>query len=221
MGQKTHPIALRLGIIKQSDSTWFSTKHYSNYLVQDIEIRSYISKRLKTAGVSKILIFRKQGFISIDIIASRPGLIIGKGGGDIAVLRKDLREKLDTNLAISIKEDKNVDVNAQLLADTLAGQLEKRFHFRRAMKMGVQRAMKSGAQGIRVECSGRLGGAEIARREWYREGRVPLHTFRADINYAVARAYTLYGIIGIKVWVFLGEVVSKPEKAPIITTVPA
>jgi small subunit ribosomal protein S3 len=222
MGQKSHPLSLRLGIIRKSDSTWFATTHYADYLVQDLEIRQYITKRLKAAGVSTIRIFRKQGLISIEVVASRPGLIIGKGGGDIAVLRKDLRKKLDSNVVVSIKEDKNVDVNAHLLADNLAIQLEKRFHFRRAMKMLVQRAMKSGAQGIRVECSGRLAGAEIARREWYREGRVPLHTFRADIHYAVASAYTLYGIIGIKVWVFLGEVVAKQSDiAPTITTVKA
>ncbi|MBD97355.1 30S ribosomal protein S3 [bacterium] len=205
MGQKSNPTALRLGIVEESSSVWFSKEHYASYLLQDLEVRTHIKKKLKGAGISNVRIFRKSGHVSIEVYASRPGLIIGKGGGDIAILRQALRDKLQCDVNISIKEEKSIETSAQLISETLAAQLEKRFHFRRAMKAVVQRAMKSGAQGIRVECSGRLAGAEIARREWYREGRVPLHTFRAKIKYATCEAHTTYGIIGIKVWVFTGE----------------
>jgi len=217
MGQKSNPTALRLGIVEESSSVWFAKDQYASYLIQDLEIRRHIKEKLKGAGISSVRILRKSGHVSIEVYASRPGLIIGKGGGDITILRQELRDKLQCDVNINIKEEKSIEISAQLIAETLAAQLEKRFHFRRAMKSVVQRAMKSGAEGIRVECSGRLAGAEIARREWYREGRVPLHTFRAKIKYATCEARTTYGIIGVKVWVFTGEVANaKSETLPVI-----
>lgn len=216
MGQKANPIGLRLGIVKEADSLWFDTKGYAANILEDLEIRRIIRDELKRAGVSKVKISRKAGDIEVDIRAARPGVIIGKGGADVTILKQELLKKTGKKVFVNIKEEKNADISSKLIGETVAMQLEKRFQFRRAMKMAVQRALKGGAQGIKIECSGRLGGAEIARREWYREGRVPLHTFRADIDYSFSEALTTYGKIGIKVWVYNGDIYD--EKAKTVQT---
>ena len=206
MGQKTNPIGLRLGIIKSWDSRWFSEKNYSELLQEDINLRRFLMKRLSSAGISKIIIERPAKLANITLYTSRPGVIIGKKGSDIEKLKKSVTKMVSGDVNINIVEIKKPELDSQLVADNIAQQLEKRVAFRRAMKRAVQSAMRLGAEGIRVNCSGRLGGAEIARMEWYREGRVPLHTLRANIDYGVARANTTYGICGIKVWIFKGEV---------------
>ena len=205
MGQKTNPIGLRLGIIKSWESTWFSEKDYSKLLQEDITIRKFLNKKLSSAGLSKVVIERPAKLANITIHTSRPGVIIGKKGSDIEKLKKEIVDITEGDVSINIVEIKKPELDSQLVADNIAQQLERRVAFRRAMKRAVQSAMRLGALGIRVNCSGRLGGAEIARTEWYREGRVPLHTLRADIDYGVSRANTTYGICGVKVWIFKGE----------------
>ena len=205
MGQKTNPIGLRLGIIKSWESTWDSEKEYSKLLQEDINLRKFLMKNLSSAGISKIIIERPAKLANITLHTSRPGVIIGKKGSDIEKLKKKINKMISGDVNINIVEVKKPELDSQLVADNIAQQLEKRVAFRRAMKRAVQSAMRLGAGGIRVNCSGRLGGAEIARTEWYREGRVPLHTLRADVDYGVSRANTTYGICGVKVWIFKGE----------------
>ena len=205
MGQKTNPLGFRLGVIKSWESRWFSEKDYAKLLQEDITIRKFLIKKLSSAGISKVVIERPAKLAKITIHTSRPGVIIGKKGSDIEKLKKDIGNITEGDVSINILEIKKPELDSQLVADNIAQQLERRVAFRRAMKRAVQSAMRLGALGIRVNCSGRLGGAEIARTEWYREGRVPLHTLRADIDYGVSRANTTYGICGVKVWIFKGE----------------
>ncbi len=207
MGQKVHPNGIRLGITKPWISTWYADKSdYANNLNSDWEVRKFLEKKLEAASVSKIVIERPAKSIRVTIHTARPGVVIGKKGEDVEVLRAEVAKISDTPAQINIAEIRKPELDAKLVADSIAQQLERRVMFRRAMKRAVQNAMRIGAQGIKVEVSGRLGGAEIARTEWYREGRVPLHTLRADIDYATSESHTTYGVIGIKVWVFKGEV---------------
>lgn len=212
MGQKVNPVGIRLGIIRDWNSKWYAGKeNYATYLNSDLKVREYLFEKLAAAAVSKIEIKRpaKNALITID--AARPGAIIGKRGGEVDALRDEVRKMMGgVPVHINIVEVKKPELNAKLVAMSVASQLERRVMFRRAMKRAVQNAMRAGAQGIKITVAGRLGGAEIARTEWYREGRVPLHTFRADIDYATASAHTTYGVIGIKVWIFKGEVLG-PE----------
>lgn len=212
MGQKTHPIGNRLGITKTWDSRWYLKKGYAEQLLEDIAIRKEIKKRLFHAGVSKIEIERAGQKIRLIIHTARPGIIIGKKGSEVEKLRKDIEAMSGRQASVDIKEIRKPEIDAQLVAENIALQLEKRVAFRRAMKKSVSSALRFGALGIKITCSGRLAGAEIARTEWYREGRVPLHTFRADINYGFAQARTTYGVIGVKVWVYLGDVLPEVAK---------
>ncbi len=208
MGQKVHPTGIRLGIVKKHASTWYaSPKDYAKNLVADIKVREYLFKRLAKASVCRIEIERPADNARITIYTARPGIVIGKKGEDIERLRVELAKMMDVPVQINIEEVRKPDLNAYLQAQNIAQQLERRVMFRRAMKRAVQNAMRQGAEGIRVQVSGRLGGAEIARAEWYREGRVPLHTLRADIDYATYEAHTTYGVIGVKVWIFRGEII--------------
>lgn len=206
MGQKVNPISLRLNINRTWDSRWFAGKDYASLLQQDLKIRQFVMDKLKAAAVSKVVIERPAKKPVITIYSARPGIIIGKKGTDLDVLKKDISKMVGVDVAINILELRKPEADAKLAADSIAQQLERRVSFRRAMKKAVQSALKLGALGIRVNCSGRLGGAEIARVEWYREGRVPLHTLRADIDYATSTAFTTYGTCGIKVWIFKGEI---------------
>lgn len=206
MGQKVNPIGLRLGIVKTWDSRWYAEKAYSKFLQEDIIVRRYIKKKLYHAGVSKIEIERTANRAKITIRAARPGIIIGQKGAEIEKLQKEIQKMTQREISINIQEVRRVELDAQLVAENVALQLERRVAFRRAMKKSVTTSVKFGAQGIKVACSGRLGGAEIARSEWYREGRVPLHTLRADIDYGFTEARTTYGAIGIKVWIYKGDV---------------
>ncbi len=206
MGQKTHPIGVRLGIIKTWDSRWYAGKGYSDLLIEDITIRRALKERLYHAGVPKIEIERAGQNMRVIIHTARPGIIIGKKGAEVEKLRKDLKEMTGKEVSIDIKEIRKPEVDAQLVAENVALQLEKRVAFRRAMKKSVASALRFGTLGVKISCSGRLAGAEIARSEWYREGRVPLHTFRADIDYGFARARTTYGVIGVKVWMYHGDI---------------
>ncbi|MCE9688191.1 MULTISPECIES: 30S ribosomal protein S3 [Shewanella] len=207
MGQKVHPNGIRLGITKPWISTWYADKaDYANNLHSDWEVRQFLVEKLKAASVSKIVIERPAKSIRVTIHTARPGVVIGKKGEDVEVLRAEVAKLTGTPAQINIAEIRKPELDAKLVADSIAQQLERRVMFRRAMKRAVQNAMRIGAQGIKVEVSGRLGGAEIARSEWYREGRVPLHTLRADIDYSTAESHTQYGVIGIKVWIFKGEV---------------
>lgn len=213
MGQKVHPIGIRLGIVKEHNSLWYaSPKNYADYLVADLKVRDHLFSRLKNASVSRIRIERPADNVRITIFTARPGIVIGKKGEDVERLRREVAQMMGVPVAINIEEIRKPDLDARLVADGIAGQIERRVMFRRAMKRAVQNTLKAGAEGIRVQLSGRLGGAEIARTEWYREGRVPLHTLRADIDYASVRAETTYGTIGIKVWVFRGEVLGGIEQ---------
>ncbi|HLD16901.1 MAG TPA: 30S ribosomal protein S3 [Coxiellaceae bacterium] len=212
MGQKVNPFGIRLGITTEHVSRWFANKNqYSKYLKADHLIREYLKEKLKGAGVSKITIDRPARNASITIHSARPGVIIGKKGGEIDALRAEVAKLIGLPVNIKIEEIRKPELDAKLVAESIAQQLERRVMFRRVMKRAVQNTMRNGAQGIKIMVAGRLGGAEIARTEWYREGRVPLHTFRANIDYATARARTTYGIIGVKVWVFKGEVFAKEE----------
>ncbi|MBB4123857.1 30S ribosomal protein S3 [Martelella radicis] len=214
MGQKINPIGFRLGINRTWDSRWFADNHeYGKLLHEDLKIRSFIQKELKQAGVSKVVIERPHKKCRVTIHSARPGLIIGKKGADIEKLRSKLSTMTDSEMHLNIVEVRKPETDATLVAQSIAQQLERRIAFRRAMKRSVQSAMRLGAEGIRIVCSGRLGGAEIARTEWYREGRVPLHTLRADIDYGTAEAETAYGICGIKVWVFKGEILEHDPMA--------
>lgn len=213
MGQKVHPTGIRLGIVKDYTSKWFAeTKDYADYLNSDLEVRAYIKEKLKQASVSRITIERTAGNANITIFTARPGLVIGKKGEDIERLRREVTKMMKLAVVhINIEEIRKPELDAQLVAEGIAQQLERRIMFRRAMKRAVTNTMRLGAQGVKVCVAGRLNGAEIARSEWYREGRVPLHTLRADIDYGVAEALTTYGIIGVKVWIFKGEVIGKQE----------
>ena len=214
MGHKVNPIGMRLQVNRTWDSRWYAdTKDYGNLLLEDLAIRDYIHKAAKQAGVSKVIIERPHRKCRVTVHAARPGVIIGKKGADIDALRKKLAEMTKSELHLNIVEIRKPELDAQLVAESIAQQLERRVSFRRAMKRSVQNAMRMGALGIRVNVAGRLGGAEIARTEWYREGRVPLHTLRADIDYATAEGVTPYGIIGIKVWIFKGEILEHDPSA--------
>ncbi len=213
MGQKVNPHGIRLGINKTWSSRWFSRSEYSKLLHQDLKIKSYVEKKLKNASISKINIERAAKKLRVSIFSSRPGIIIGKKGADIETLKKDLSKMSNLEVFLDIKEIRKPEVEAKLVAENIASQLEKRISFRRAMKKSVQSAMRLGAKGVKVVCSGRLGGAEIARTEKYHEGSVPLHTLRGDIDYSTAEADTTYGICGIKVWINKGEILSKDPYA--------
>ena len=208
MGQKVHPIGIRLGIVKEHTSVWYADrKNYANYLNADLEVRAYLLDKLKNASVSRIDIARPAQTARITIHTARPGIVIGKKGEDVEKLRQDLTKKMGVPVHINIEEIRKPELDGLLVAQSVAQQLERRVMFRRAMKRAVQNAMRIGAKGIKIQVGGRLGGAEIARSEWYREGRVPLHTLRADIDYATYEAHTTYGVIGVKVWIFKGEVI--------------
>jgi len=209
LGQKVHPTGFRLGVIKDWDSRWYAEKDYAKLLHEDIRIRSYIKERLFNAGVSKIIIERTAKRARINIHAARPGIIIGKKGSEVEALRREIQKMTEKDIFINIVEVRKPEVEAQLVAENIAGQLERRVAFRRALKRSVSSALRFGAEGIKVMVAGRLNGAEMSRREWYREGRVPLQTLRADIDYGFAEANTTYGIIGVKVWVFKGEITGK------------
>ena len=212
MGQKVHPTGIRLGIVKDWNSTWYaSSKDYADFLYTDLKVRDFIKTKLKQASVSRVQIERPAKNARITIHTARPGIVIGKKGEDIEKLRKTLSKMMGIPVHVNIEEIRKPELDATLVAQGIAQQLEKRIMFRRAMKRSVQNSMRSGAQGIKINVGGRLNGAEIARSEWYREGRVPLHTLRADIDYGVAEAATTYGIIGVKVWIFKGEVFDKEE----------
>ena len=206
MGQKVHPVGLRLGINKTWNSRWFAGSEFASLVIEDEEIRRFLKKRLYQAGVSKIEIERAANKIRLRIYTSRPGIIIGKRGAEIENLKKEIEKKIKREFFIDIKEVRRPELEAQLVAENTAIQLVRRVAFRRAMKKSVNLAMRFGAKGIKISCSGRLGGAEMARREWYREGRVPLHTLRADIDYGFTEAFTTYGVIGVKVAIFKGEI---------------
>ena len=206
MGQKTHPVGFRLGVIKTWDSNWYDEKGFAAKLNEDVMIRNYVRNRLKKAGISKIQIERTPKNARITIHTSRPVIVIGKSGKEISQLEEELKKITNKDVKILISEIKRPELDAQLVAENIASQLEGRISFRRAMKQGITAAMRMGAEGVRVMCSGRLGGAEMARREQYKEGRIPLHTLRADIDYANATAQTIYGLIGVKVWICKGEV---------------
>jgi small subunit ribosomal protein S3 len=211
MGQKTNPIGLRLGIIKGWDSYWYGGKNFSAKLVEDDKIRKYLNARLAKAGISKIMIERTLKLVTVTIFTARPGIIIGKGGQEVDKLKEELKKLTGKEVQINISEIKRPELDAHIVASSIARQIEGRVSFRRAIKTSVASTMRLGAEGIKVLISGRLGGAEMARNEQYREGRVPLHTLRADIDYALVEAHTTYGRIGIKVWIFKGEIYGKPE----------
>jgi small subunit ribosomal protein S3 len=209
VGQKVHPYGFRLGTIYGWQSNWFAERRYSEQLHEDVKIRKYIKKKLYHAGISRVMIERTGEKIVVNIHTARPGILIGKRGAEVENLRKELAGLTASEAFINIKEIRKAELDAQLVAENVALQLERRVAFRRAMKKAVTSTMKFGAQGIRIQCAGRLGGAEMGRREWYREGRVPLHTLRADIEYGLAEAKTTYGVIGVKCWVFKGDVSDK------------
>jgi small subunit ribosomal protein S3 len=206
MGQKTNPVGFRLGINRTWDSRWFASKEYSRWLDEDIKVRSYIKRRLFKAGVARVEIERSGGKATVNIFTARPGMVIGRKGSEVDLLRDELKQMCRRDVQINIKDVKKPELNAQLVAEHIAMQLQQRVAFRRAMKKTIQSAMRMGAQGIKVQCSGRLNGAEIARREGYHEGRVPLHTLRADIDFARSTAHTTFGTVGVKVWIYKGEV---------------
>lgn len=212
MGQKVHPIGFRLGINKSWSSNWFATKEYGDLLHEDIGIKKYVKERMAVAGISKVEIERTAKRARVNIYTARPGIVIGKKGSEVDKLKAELEKMTGKQIFINIREVRNAELDAQLVAENIALQLIRRVAFRRAMKRAVTTAMRFGAKGIRVSCSGRLGGAEMARREWYREGRVPLHTLRADIDYGFAEAKTTYGLIGVKVWIFKGEILQPQLK---------
>lgn len=221
MGQKVNPIGLRLNITRSWESIWYADKDYAANLHEDQQVRAYLKKRLYHAGISQIMVERTGDKVKIKLFAARPGIIIGKKGAEIEGLKKDLDRKFNRPFLIDIQEVRRPEADAQLVAENIAQQLERRIAFRRAMKKAINSALRFGAQGIKVSCSGRLGGAEMSRTEWFKEGRVPLHTLRADIDYGLAEAKTTYGIIGVKVWIFRGEVladVQEPAQAEPQTT---
>jgi len=213
LGQKVNPIGLRLGIVKTWDSRWYAGKKYADYILEDHKIRKYFKEKMFHAGISKIEIERSSKRVRLRVFTSRPGIVIGKKGAEIAQLKKELEKMVTSEVMIDIQEVRKPEIDAQLVAENIALQIERRVAFRRAMKRGMQSAMRFGAEGIKVICSGRLGGAEMARTEQYREGRVPLHTLRADIDYGFTEAKTTYGIIGVKVFIFKGEILGKEPVA--------
>ncbi len=214
MGHKVNPTGLRLGINRTWDSRWFADESYADLLLADIEIRKFLTKKLAAAGISRIVIERPAKKARVTIYCARPGVIIGKKGQDIETLKKELTALSGGNeVSVNIVEVRKPEIDAKLVADNIAQQLEKRISFRRAMKRAVQSALRQGAEGIRINCGGRLGGAEIARVEWYREGRVPLHTLRADVDYGVSTAHTAYGTCGVKVWIYKGEILAHDPMA--------
>ena len=209
MGQKVHPYGFRLATLYGWQSNWFSERRYADQLHEDIVLRKYIKKKLYHAGISKVVVERTGDKVVINIHTARPGILIGKRGAEVETLRQELGALTDSDVFINIREIRKAELDAQLVAENVALQLERRVAFRRAMKKAVTSTMKFGAQGVRIQCGGRLGGAEMGRREWYREGRVPLHTLRADIDYGLAEAKTTYGVIGVKCWVFKGDVADR------------
>jgi small subunit ribosomal protein S3 len=213
MGQKVNPIGLRLGINRTWESRWFARKEYGSLLLDDLGLRKFLQQRLGQAGVSRVVIERAAKRTRITLHSARPGVVIGKKGADIEKLRTDIAKLTKSEVSLNIVEIRKPEIEAKLIADSIAQQLERRVAFRRAMKRAVQSAMRLGAQGIRINCSGRLGGAEIARMEWYREGRVPLHTLRADVDFGYGTAKTTYGVCGVKVWVFKGEILAHDPMA--------
>ena len=224
MGQKVNPNGLRVGIIRSWEGRWYADKKYGELLHEDLKIRDYIKKKLRQAGVPRVEIERAANRVKVTISAAKPGIVIGRGGQDVETLRKDLEKMTGKQVSVNIAEIKKPELDAYLVAENVAQQLEKRISFRRAMKQTVGRTMRQGAQGIKIQCSGRLGGAEIARTEWYNEGKVPLHTLRADIDYGFTEANTTYGKIGVKVWIYKGEIlpakkVTKTDTAGKIDTV--
>lgn len=214
MGQKANPIGNRLGIVRGWDSNWFGEKDFSDKLIEDQKIRNYLNARINKGGISKIVIERTLNRITISIHTSRPGIIIGKGGGEVDKIREEIKKITKKDVQINIVEIRRPEIDAAIVGETIAKQLEARVHFRRALKMAISSAMRLGVEGIKIKVSGRLGGAEMARSEEYKEGRTPLHTFRADIDYALKEANTIYGIIGIKVWICKGEVFAKRDLSP-------
>ena len=212
MGQKVHPIGFRLGFIRSWDSKWVSKKNYAKWLHEDIRLRRYIRKHMERAGISRVFIERAGEKAKVNVHTARPGIVIGKRGAGVENLKKELQKLVDSEVFLNIREVRKAEVDAQLVAENVAGQLVSRIAFRRAMKKAVSTSLKFGAKGIKIHCAGRLGGAEMARREWYREGRVPLHTLRADIDYGLAVAKTTYGTIGVKVWIFKGEVLDRGRR---------
>jgi len=213
MGQKTHPVGFRLGVIRTWDSKWYEERNYAAWLHEDIKIRNFVKEKLAAAGVSKVEIERAANKVKVSIFTPRPGIVIGKKGAGIDQLKKDIQHLSQNEIFVNIHEVRKAEIDAQLVAENVAVQLERRVAFRRAMKKAVQTALKFGAKGIRISCSGRLGGAEMARYEWYRDGRVPLHTLRADIDYGFAEAKTTYGKIGVKTWIFKGEILPGTTQA--------
>ncbi len=213
MGQKVNPIGLRLGIVKTWESRWYAGKNYADYILEDYKIRKFLKKRLYHAGISRVEIERSSKRVRLRVFTSRPGIVIGKKGAEIALLKKELEKIVSHEVIIDIQEVRKPELDAQLVAENIALQIERRVAFRRAMKRGISSAMRFGAEGIKIICSGRLGGAEMARTEQYREGRIPLHTLRADIDYGFVEANTTYGIIGIKVFIFKGEILKKDKVA--------
>ena len=213
MGQKVNPHGVRVGVIKDWDSKWYAnSKDYSNYLVEDYNIRKMLKKKLYASGISKIEIERTPKFVKVNVFTAKPGIVIGKGGAGAESIKADLQKMINKDVNLNIVEVKDIDTNAQLVAENIAGQLERRISFRRAMKQCMQKTMKSGALGIKTSVSGRLGGADMARTEFYKEGNIPLQTLRADIDYGFAEADTTYGKIGVKVWIYKGEVLPTKKK---------
>ncbi len=215
MGQKVNPLGLRLNITRTWDSIWYADKEYSTYLIEDQKIKKFLKKRLQHAGLSKVKIERTGEQVRIKLFTARPGIVIGKKGAEIEILKKELEKLITRKVTLDIQEVRRPEADAQLVAENIAQQLIRRIAFRRAMKKAVSSALRFGVKGIKISCSGRLGGAEMSRCEWVREGRVPLHTLRADVDYALAEANTTYGIIGVKVWIFNGEVLSDTDKGTV------
>lgn len=215
MGQKVHPKGLRIGIIRDWDAKWYAEKDFATLLIEDIKVRKFIKKKLYAAGISRIEIERAANRVKITIHTAKPGIVIGRGGAEVESLRKELEKMTGKNVNINIVEVKVPELDAQLVSENVAAQLVKRVSFRRAMKQAVSRTMRLGAQGIKITCSGRLAGAEMARTEWYNEGKVPLHTLRADIDYGFAEADTTYGKIGVKVWIYKGEILPEAKKVTV------
>ncbi len=213
MGQKVNPLGLRLNITRTWDSIWYADKEYSTYLIEDQKIKKFLKVKLQHAGLSKVIIERTGDKVRVKLFTARPGIVIGKKGAEIEILKKDLEKLVGRKVTLDIQEVRRPEADAQLVAESIASQLVRRVAFRRAMKKAVNSALRFGVQGIKISCSGRLGGAEMSRCEWVREGRVPLHTLRADVDYALAEALTTYGIIGVKVWIFKGEVLSDKDTA--------
>ncbi|MDK9709255.1 MAG: 30S ribosomal protein S3 [Desulforhopalus sp.] len=215
MGQKVNPQGLRLNITRTWDSIWYADKEYSTYLIEDQKVKKFLKKRLQHAGLSKVNIERTGDQVRVKLFTARPGIVIGKKGAEIEILKKELEKLISRKVSLDIQEVRRPEADAQLVAENIAQQLVRRVAFRRAMKKAVSSALRFGVQGIKISCSGRLGGAEMSRCEWVREGRVPLHTLRADVDYALAEANTTYGIIGVKVWIFNGEILSDQDRGSV------